>query len=503
MSGEGVLSGAAPVCLIGTETLSPEELALAVFLQGAVNRGGKKICLDIDRYTDYLTLPYRRMRLAEALDAFAPDLPALAVFDYAEGDVSINLAAAVCAAEGYLGVPRLQLPSLGKYGLPVAFDAADVRGGDAERQRTVWLRCRGKLRRDCLFHQVTEGEAYRPHLRDAAIACGAFTFFAKTGEDNAFLEEVLGWAERGIPVYGWTDNEIAFVRTLSCFGDYVVPSDWSCNHSFFGGEAPVRQRQHCVPAKIKADPRKHYLAVVVSDGDNVQWLERNFLGDGLFGQRTAGACSRKMSWTAPPLLARICPPALGKAYAAAKNDTFVCGVSGIGYTNCMTYPEELLPHYAEQTAQAMREADLHVLALLDNVAHTGGGNAERRLAYFSAQEQIEGGIWQLDPDRYESGKGKIFWSNGKPFVSVGVSLWHPSCDPAKVTDEWLDGIVRQLNARQADIHSECGYTVLNVHPWTMDMRRVDYVLSRLAPHIEVVYAEELLALIRENVPHAV
>lgn len=169
----------------------------------------------------------------------------------------------------------------------------------------------------------------------------------------------------------------------------------------------------------------------------------------------------------------------------------------------MTYPEELLPHYAEQTAQAMREADLHVLVLLDNVAHTGGGNAERRLAYFSAQEQIEGGIWQLDPDRYESGKGKIFWSNGKPFVSVGVSLWHPSCDPAKVTDEWLDGIVRQLNARQADIHSECGYTVLNVHPWTMDMRRVDYVLSRLAPHIEVVYAEELLALIRENVPHAV
>ena len=491
-----------PVCLIDARDLPAEELALAVFLQGAVNRRGRKIYLDRDEYLAYLKAPYVRCTLWEALERFAPLLPSLAVYDYAPGDVSIDLAATVCAAEGCLGVPRPLVGRLEKYRLPVVFDSARVQGGRAQRQRTVWLRCRGKLRRDCLVHQVTEAEAYRPHLRDFAIARGAFTFYAKTGEDDAFLAEVLGWAERGIPVYGWTDNELAFVRQLSQFGDYVIPSDWSLNHSYLFEEKGECLRQRCKPLPVAADPRKHYLAVVVSDGDNVQWLERKFLTGGLFGSRTAGACSYKMSWTAAPLMPRLCPEALRRMFESARLDTFVCAVSGIGYTNVMTYPEELLEAYATRTAEAMRQADLHVLALLDAVAETHGGNAERRLAYFAAQPQIEGGIWQLDPDRYESGRGKIFWANGKPFVSVGVSLWHPSCDPAQVTREWLDGIADKLNARPADPHSERGYTVLNVHPWTMGMREVDHVLSRLSPHIEVVYAEELIALVRENVPHA-
>lgn len=485
--------------LLEAQALGGEELALAVFLQGAVNRGGKTLCLDADGYADYLFAPLPRIGLEEALDRFAPQLRAVAVFDYAAGDVSVNMAATVCAAEGWLGVPRSLLPRVQKYGLPIAFDAACVRGTDAERQRAVWLRCRAKLRRNCLVHQVTDGAAYRPHLRDDAIARGAFCFYAKCGRDDAFLAEVLGWAQRCIPVYGWTDNELAFVKQLSAFGDRLIPCDWSLNHSFFRAAAqPPRQR--CRAERLRADPRKHYLAVVVSDGDNVQWWERGFCRGGLFGQRTAGAYPYKMSWTAPPSLARLCPPALAKAYAAARRDTFVCGVSGAGYTNCMTYPERLLPRYARETAQAMKRADLHVLALLDNIAFTGGGNAERRLAAFAAQPQIEGGIWQLDPDRYESGKGKIFWAGGKPFVSVGVSLWHPSCDPACVTEKWLDGVVRTLNARRADIGSEAGYTVLNVHPWTMDMHAVDHVLSRLGAHIEIVYAEELIALVRENVP---
>ena len=58
-------------------------------------------------------------------------------------------------------------------------------------------------------------------------------------------------------------------------------------------------------------------------------------------------------------------------------------------------------------------------------------STHRRLDILAAYEQIRGGIWELDPDRYSSGRGRVlFSSNGKPFVSVRFSLWHPSNRPA-------------------------------------------------------------------------
>ena len=44
-----------------------------------------------------------------------------------------------------------------------------------------------------------------------------------------------------------------------------------------------------------------------------------------------------------------------------------------------------------------------------------------------------------------------------------------------------------------------GYTVLNVHPWTMEGKDLDYLVSKLAPHIELVYVRDMLDAIRENV----
>lgn len=489
------------VYAIRTQDMSREEFSLAVFLQGGVNKRGKRLLLDVDHYLSYIKEQVTYLTLSEAVARFAPEFEGAAVYDLGRGDVSVNLAATVCAAENYLGFPR---PLLGLVpDLTVRFDAAEVRGSNAERQREIFLRYRDRLNPSGLVHQVVVGDDYHLELRDFAIARGFFTFFTdENEEDLAFRREVMSWAERNIPVFGWTTDEIGFVRSISEYGNFVIPMDWSCNHSYFGTEEMVSVRQNC-NEPVQLSRGKHYLTIVVSDGDNVQWLERDFSTTSHFGQRIRCNQGYPMNWTVAPSMTYLCPEVLQSLYAQADHDYFITGVSGIGYNNLMTYPREHLPRYAALTAQAMRAADLHYMCMLDNLETTRDtADVTARLDELAQYDQIGGGIWELDPDRYGSGRGRVFWSsNGKPFVSVRLSLWHPSNRPDMVTREWLDGFAAEINRMPVKPDAIEGYTVLNVHPWTTNMRQLDYIVSQLAPHVEILYVRDFLEAIRRNVPH--
>ena len=165
----------------------------------------------------------------------------------------------------------------------------------------------------------------------------------------------------------------------------------------------------------------------------------------------------------------------------------------------LTYPREHLDKFTEMTSEAMRDSDLSVVCLLDNISLTENAEfVKDRLSSYTRFDNIIGGVWELDPDRYGSGKGKIFWSDGKPFVSVRFTMWHPSCKEECVTREWLDGIIADINAMPVAPDKEEGYTVVNVHPWTITMESLDYVVSKLGGHIELVYADELIEMIKAN-----
>ena len=481
--------------------MSREAFALAIFLQGGVNRHSRRLVLDIDNYLSYIKDEIEFLTLEDAIARFAGEFDGLAVFDLGADDVSVNLAATACAAENLLGVPRglMGLLPAGR----VVFDAADFRGTNAERQRQIFYRYRDKLDRRGLVHQVVVGDDYHLQLRDFAIARGYLTFFTdETDEDLAFRREVLTWAERNIPVYGWTTDEIGFVRSISEYGNYVIPMDWSCNHSYFGTDRAVCVKQKTDPPK-PLTPGKHYLTIVVSDGDNVQWLERDFSTTSHYGQRMRSAHGYPMNWTIAPSMAHLCPEVLRYIYGQAKHDYFITGVSGVGYNNIMTYPREHLPRYAELTAEAMASADLTYMCMLDNLATTEDtAEVTARLDEFAKYDGIGGGIWELDPDRYESGRGRVFFSsNGKPFVSVRLSLWHPSNRPEMVTPEWVESYAERINALPVKPDSIDGYTVLNVHPWTTNIAELDALVAHLADHVEIVSVRDFLEGVRRNIPH--
>lgn len=494
--------------VIKRSELSREEYALATFLQGSVNkRSADKILIDVDIYLEYVNEPYEYASLWTLVDEYISLFEGIATYDLRSNDVGINLAAVVCAARDLLGVPRALLGRLGDK-LPVLFDADDHKGSRAERQNSVFEEYKDMLDPSGLVHQVVEGDDFHIELRDMAISHGYYTFFTDddNAEDLAFRAKVLNWAQRNIGIYGWTKNEIAFLKDISAYGNYVVPMDWSANHSYFSKRTATAlkctQKNHSRNAVC--DKSKHYLAIVVSDGDNVQWLERDFATSSTFGQRMRSPMDYKMNWTISPSMTSLCPSVLQGLYDRAKNDYFITGVSGIGYTNLLTYPSEHFDAYANISAAAMNAADLEYICMLDNVDMLSDiKEVHRRLDILASHSEISGGIWELDPDRYESGKGRVlFSSDGKPFVSVRLSLWHPSNRMGEVNEEWLDGYAQKINSYPCAPDRIDGYTVLNVHPWTVRIEDLDHLVRNLDPHVEIVYVNELLNMIAENVPHS-
>ena len=58
-----------------------------------------------------------------------------------------------------------------------------------------------------------------------------------------------------------------------------------------------------------------------------------------------------------------------------------------------------------------------------------------------------------------------------------------------------------MNSYSADIHSINGYSVINVHPWSMSIENLEYFVNSLDGDIVLVTVDELLEMIKINVPH--
>lgn len=485
------------VHLLRWDGMTQEEKALAQSVQGILNRKGVKVFIDVDNYLEYLKEEYREAELFKLIEENAAEFSGAASYTLNCNDVGVNMAAMLSAAYDILGVPKGLCERVNALNIPTVRNLDEIAGSRAARQRAVWLECRDRLNKNALVHQVVKEGNFHLTLRDFAIANRwACIYTGENEEDRAFRREVLEWLDANIPVYGWNDDEIAFIRDISTYGEYAVPTDWSCNHSYFG------LNLHTVSRKTPRTPvreNKHYIALVVSDGDNVQWLEREFATTSTFGQRQRSPMNYKMSWTFSPSLVSLCPDAAEKIYSSKKNDYFITGVSGVGYANCLSYPREHLDGFTALTAKTMKDSGLNVVCLLDELHLTEDLQfTQERLSCYAKYDNIYGGIWELDPDHYRGGRGKIFWAEGKPFISVKYSLWHPSDRPGNVTKEFLDDFIKKINSLEVNPRGEDGYTVINIHPWTITMDDVDYVVRGLDDKFELVYADELIELVKKN-----
>jgi hypothetical protein len=455
----------------------------------------------------------------------------------------VNMAATISGIEGWLAVPeslvgRNEFTGLGlTLGRDLTAAGGKISQDRVEMQRIIFEEYKCRLKGHILVHQ--NENAYR--LRDFGIQNEAFIFFTREDRrERAFRETILRWANENAPVLGWTVDEVPFVAHISRFGNFVIPMDHAANSSFYIGWEFENEGMNSkyIPRlteqQIKnPDPTKHYLAIVVSDGDNIQWVQSHMrelyhaidVREAMRKENEDSRWNFPISWTYPPLLSEIGTVVnQQRLNDATVNDYFVAGVSGIGYMNPSRYPYQYMDGFTAKTAAGMHRSGMNIVTILDTnrmpsplgMLRLPNRAVINKLDFYSRFDNIDGGILQIDPTMYQGNRGKVFFSNGKPFVSLKMSLWYHydisvinrienSAERNRAIEmrrQYIREKADETNAylRRNNVNSINGYSIINIHPWSIPMDMVALWVSLLDENIVLVSAEELLAMVQHNIP---
>ena len=377
---------------------------------------------------------------------------------------------------------------------------ADISGDniDVRYLENFYKENKDKFRDDSLVHMYY----YAYGMRDFAVQQNIFVMYVDDSdyEGRVFRDSVMKDLKPSSTIFGWCQYEIKFTESASRYGHHVIPSDHSFNLSILSSfDATEEKFAAPYDGKAELDPDKHYVAIVYSDGDNLQWIQNGFSE---YHTWQSYGLDTPVTWTFAPIAAELSDVDVKRTLAKSGNATFITGPSGGGYARIMNMNSKELEAFSDQTASVMLESGLEIMTILDEIKYSNfDSSMQKRIGYFSRYDNIKGGIIQLDPNNYAGGGGRVYFSDDKPFVTVGFSLWHPSGNADEVTNEWLAEQAAIINAKPADIKTINGYTVINVHPWTVGPDDLAYFVSQLDDGVEVVAADQLLAAIEQNIPH--
>lgn len=403
-------------------------------------------------------------------------------------DQTINYATTISGAEGWLMISKDLEAKAKEHGLTLGTDAT----AEGVNTRYIFEAYKEKLNNAYLVHQ----DPANRNLRDYAIAGKALCFYSDMYDgDSSVKADILNWAKENAPILGWTANELNFVSANSLRSMVTVAADHAVNLSLYSasGDEVLKQTNH-KEEKVQAQTGKHYVAIVMSDGDNVQWMTRGFAQSSkYYGSVYRGQFP--MTWTTSPALYDLAPDILGGMYeTASQNDLFIAGPSGVGYINATEYNTDSLDDYAAYTAGYMEATDLQYVNFLDNYVD------EKMLDHFSAFTQIKGGIWSLG-DKYIEGAGSVYWSNGKPFVAVRETLWRISGDDdSNQYYGFVERVAQRINEYSTDPTKIEGYTVVLAHAWSVgSMEYIHRFVEALDEDVVLVTVDQLLQMVSENV----
>lgn len=329
--------------------LTPNERRLLVSLQGLVNRKQPRIWFifnDEDQFwrdtlqkQGYTDDPIAVADPFSLLTTFRADYHGAVVPDpniYVSPDVAVDFAG---ADDLVIATPELAA----RYGLPVQVDLRGKFKDDVDAMRYVRLKLLPRL--NPYFGAVLSPQILG-HEIDQIIAAKGVCFWAtgpmeqdEPGTDRlaeaveleALLAQMpLGALIRGYPWAGDGSGlgEHPGVTLFSRFGKMLTASDWVTNWSVLSGVQLTSLKQKPQPPAPKLDPSKVYLAITLSDGDNLgiwRGAYHDSLVDPLHG-------TFPIAYGMGPTLIDAAPPLAQWAYEhMAPTDEFVCDVSGAGY----------------------------------------------------------------------------------------------------------------------------------------------------------------------------
>ena len=340
------------------------------------------------------------------------------------------------------------------------------------------------LRNDLVF-EVEHHSSRRFFLIDYAVFAGAPVWHAESIEQRA---ELLKEFEADSPSFGWgavantvLDEGILNTQT-SVAGAFHIPSDWCKDLSVFAG-IQVNVTQKPKPNVI-SEENVHYATILISDGDNLQYMMSDYADSQWFGNENRGEFA--MGWMIPPSMADLAPLILRDYYNnASSGDRFVAGNSGNG----VLYPTRC--HWTDihmnRSAGLFARADITSMVIQD-----WGWHKES----FEAAAKLEGihGIFYNDYQIYDLQSGKIMWLNEKPAISMTYNYWITAGQEASV-------ISRKINRASRNINSFNAYSVIVVHAWSHGMDDISNMVDNFEDDVRVVDPDSFLELLSSNIVH--
>ena len=213
-------------------------------------------------------------------------------------------------------------------------------------------------------------EVHKASLREYATAIGTAVIWLdpEITAESSLLNRFLSSMPAGANYMGWWPEEQPGVMRGSQYGIPTIPSDFCTNLTVHSGTSRTINIKP-IPAKPVLE-NKIYVAFILSDGDNLQYIEH--LMRKLWNNSDRG--SVPMGWTISPAMVDAMPGALNYLHkSSTDNDNLVSGPSGLGYT----YPnywtsQSILSKYISATEAYNKAAGLRVVTVWNTI--TGGIN---------------------------------------------------------------------------------------------------------------------------------
>lgn len=402
------------------------------------------------------------------------------LYDGTTNPESLNGACTVAGAADYLPVDVSLKEAMIQAGFAQSEDVSSL------TEAEVFAKYKDSLDNGGLV-QISNG-GFNDQMRDYGIACKYLFLWPKDMNDTSvakFRAEALMWAKDDSPVYGWVPNdETIDVAVSSNYGKFTLASDYCTNMSVYTCKnlfGNIEFKQLHKTTDVKAESGKHYVCIMMSDGDNVQTWYNTFATNSKYLGAERGDFA--MGWSMQPSLTDLAPNIMNYVYSRQdKNDYYVCSVSGQGYMNPQNYTA--LDSFIGGLDLYLRRADLSVVQILD------AGPQKSVIEMYSKVPSLKGGIYCYGM-KYAGGAGSVYWANDKPFVSIRETIW----------DADVAAMARRINSYDTDPTNITGYTAINLHPWSHTYEDVKKLVSGLDDHVVIVTADDFIRLITENVPH--
>ncbi len=323
-------------------------------------------------------------------------------------------------------------------------------------------------------------------LSDYAVFSNAFQFFDSDLNSSLFNDALSRMNDNRI-VLGWGPDEQYTVKKLSENSLQLNPADWTENLPVLSNFNAVLE-QHTHTTTINDADNVHTVCFLVTDGDNFDWLLKEFYGQPkAYGSPNRGQVS--IGWTISPAMSELAPTIMKYFYDKATNtadvkDFFVASSSGMGYMNPDRFPS--LQASADLTSRFMRKADLNIL----NVIGTQYSSTD--MQKYLGQDNIDA-VFFYNYDNYAGLNGAINIVNDKPIIGARYRLWDSFDDASSLASK--------LNNQSTDTYSAAGYSLIAVHAWSFGQYVVDEInscVAKLNDNVIVVTPDEFVKRIKNK-----